>query len=281
MDHQARLWRDALLESVEPYRGLPILLSAGMDSLSIYAALVELGDRPDAYTYRLGDLESADVDMAQRVTRDHGSRLFVTVMPLTIESIEMDVRHVVRFLGTGRKTAVECATPIMHMCRTLRVHGHDRALLGDPGIVEDNRQFSVGVNMDGETDAWHAWRVARMRERDDSIVNGSRAMVLAGESEGVAFARPLGEEPVVGVGLDIPVAEINSPRQKGIALRAFPQFFHYPDDTRYWRPNKSLQSASGLRDAYHVAFGVGPKQVAAVYARLLREETVQAPLWES
>jgi len=279
MDETARRWRDALLESIEPYRKLPILLSGGMDSLTLYAALVELGERPDCVTYRLGVYPSEDVDMVERVTRDHGSRLHVTMVPADPASIEHDVRHVVRFLGTGRKTAVECAVPIMYMARMVRRYFDDQAILGDPGIVEDNRMFSVGVNTDGETEYWREWRRARMLERDDQVVNGSRAMVLAAESEGLTLARPFGEEPVVSVGLSIPVAEMNSPRQKGIALRAFPRFFGYPDDVRYWRRNKSLQSASHLRDVYHEAFGVGPKQVAAVYARLLVEETRQERLW--
>lgn len=279
IDETAQRWRDALLESVEPYRGLPILLSGGMDSLTLYAALVELGERPVCVSYRMSRTVSEDVAVVDQVVRDHGSISYVVELPTDRQSIERDVRSVVRFLGTGRKTAVECAVPIVYMARLIRAAGFDSALIGDPGIVEDNRFFTVGVNTDGETEDWHAWRRARMLDRDDQVVNGSRAMVLAAESEGLRLARPFGELPIVEVGLSISVAEINSPRQKGIALRAFPDFYGYPDQIRYWRRNKSLQSASHLRDVYHAAFGVGEKQVAAVYARLLREETSQETLW--
>lgn len=272
-------WREALLETLRPYRDLPLLLSGGMDSVALYAGLRALGSNPVCFTYRVEDRPSADVAAAARICREQGSRLVIDAVPADRASIERDVRYIVARIGTGRKSAVECAVPVWYMTRSVHFSGFTAVLSGDPGIVEDNRAFSVGILQEGETERWAAYRRQRLYRRAEDGVDASEAMRMAAADWGVMIIQPYALDPLSEVGLSIPVADINSPRQKGIALRAFPDFFGYPDRLRYWRKNTSLQSASGLREAYAEAFGRGQRSVVREYNRLLRESTGGPTLW--
>jgi len=278
IDPAAANWREAMIETLRPMAGLPVLLSGGMDSVAIVAGLVAMGRRPVCYTYRLRGVPSEDVAMAAQVTLAYDLPWMLVEIAADPAQIEHDVRAVLPVIRSGRKTAVECAVPMAYLASRLVDHGWDEAISGDPGIIEDNRRFAVGILTDGETEEWRAYRRQRLGRGDESD-DASRAMRVVAAHYGVALRQPYAVDPLSAVGLDLPEAEINSPRQKGIALRAFPEFFGYPDHLRFWRRNKSLQSASGLRETYAAALLApernprGHRAVVAVYRDMLRQET--------
>ncbi len=273
-----RRWRAALLATLEPIPpDTPLLLSGGMDSLALLAALVELGRRPFLATYRLADRPSADSAMAGAVAADYGLPLAELRLRVDAESVERLVRTVIGVLGTARKTAVECASPTLLLALELHRRGYGRVIAGSGGIVEDNRSFVIALRAAGgtETPALRAYRRSQLLGTAGSG-SATEAMWRAAAAAGVTLVEPYSTEPLASTALSIPAAELNRPRQKGIALRAFPSFFGYPDRLRYWHRNCSLQSASGLREAFAAVLLDSPRlnarrhrAVRGVYGDLL------------
>lgn len=269
MDETAARWRAALLEVVRAWRNEPVLLSGGMDSVTLLRAAVELGGLPPCYTYRLDGEDGPDFEMAARVARDLGVPFREVVIPRTRRQLEADVREVIDLLRTARKTSVQCAQPIMHLARRVRADGFARAVVGTGAICLDDRTVMVVLGERGEGAA-REYRRDKLEDRYRDCGTGRmHEMALLC---GVRLEEPYSDEPLRSVGLELDVAELNRPRQKGIALRAF------PDLEPYWRRNVSLQVAGGVRAWHEELLGPnrgrpGAGDVTVVYNRVLEEVT--------
>lgn len=270
LDGQAEEWRSALCETVVRDAVLPLCLSGGMDSTTLLAAAQEVGARPVCYSFSIGGAESRDLHAARRVARLAGAELRVVDIPRTEDQLLGDVRAVIGFLGRSRKTAVQCAHPVWRMAQAAGADGFPGLVLGTGGICEDNRAVQVAA---GAGD----WETVDRIRRANIGASGQRgtatwAMHEAVRAAGLRPVEPYAALPVRAVGLAVPFPEINSPRQKGIALRAFPGFYRRVG----WRQNASLQIGSGLREWHDTLLASpanrrGSRAVVGVYNDVARE----------
>lgn len=259
-------WKDALLATLQDVPDAPLLLSGGMDSMSILAGLWTLGRRPDCVTYRLASTYSKDVAVATRITTDLETPLHRVLVPEDESQLREDVLSAIRIVGS-RKTRVECALPMLYLARKVRELGADVALVGDPGIIEDVRAYQVGVNA-ANGEETEELRALRLRGYGD-VGPGSAAMREAASSQGVSLVGPYSLEPIASTGLAMEPWRVNHPLQKGIALRAFPDVFGEGPRFRYWKPNRSLQTGSGLADRLMRLFGeTSTSGMGRVYRKL-------------
>lgn len=272
----AERWRDALLATLSTLPDVPVLLSGGMDSMSVLAGLVTLGRKPACVTYRLDGAYSEDMSVAIRITRDLGVPHHAVLIDPDPRQLRADVERAIRVVGT-RKTRVECAVPMFYLARYVnRALGASSAFVGDPGIIEDIRAYQVATNASGGVDT-PAMRELRLRGYGE-VGPGSAAMREAAARYGVDLIGPFAHEPIASTGLGLEPYAINYPRQKGIALRAFPDIFGdgrlpTPTGYRYWKPNKSLQTASGYADAVRRAFDIdSPRKMVGVYNDIARRQ---------
>jgi hypothetical protein len=243
-----------------------VLLSGGMDSMSIVAGLVAIGRKPDVITYRLEHAHSKDMATAYRFASSLGLTQHRVILDDSPDSIRALVAQSVALVGS-RKTRVECAIPMIAMAEYAnRALNASYAVVGDPGVIEDVRAYQVGVNVAGGEET-EELRELRLRGFGD-VGPGSAAMREAAASRGVTLVGPYALEPIASVALAMEPWRINWPRQKGIALRAFPDVFGTGPRFRFWKPNKSMQTGSGLSDRIAEVYGLGPKQMAAQYRRM-------------
>lgn len=270
-ERDTRDWREAFLATVEPLPDVPVLLSGGMDSCALVAALVSIGRKPDCITYRMASTFSEDMAVATRLTRDLGLTLHRVLIPDDVASLHRDVEWAIPIVGT-RKTRVECAIPMRYMGERASAIGATQVLTGDPGIIEDVRAYQVLTNAsDGvETDESRAIRMARPAT---GINSASDAMRHVASLANVELLEPYRLDPLRSVALAMDPYRINWPRQKGIALRAFPDVFGdgrlpTPSGYRYWKHNKSLQTASGLSDSIARSYGVTSRHMLGIYNRI-------------
>jgi asparagine synthetase B (glutamine-hydrolysing) len=281
LDEMAARWREALVETVRPYAeaGLPLLLSGGVDSGSIHAACLELGHKPKCYAYTLdggrgGEL-SQDFVVARRAAISGScpwKGVFISRSPAVLEE---DVREVIRLLRVSRKTSVQCAHPLLYLLRAVRKDGYDRVIAGTGGVVLDGRSVMVLRAEEGE-EAARELRRAKLADRSN-LETATGQMHRLAEKMGMTLEEPFSEEPLAEVGLAIDLAEMNrGPRgfgQKGIAVRAYPEYWFRPGRYRGATP---LQVGGGVRE-WHDELLSSPlnpmraKAVVAVYNRLLEE----------
>jgi len=268
MDSYAAAWRDNLLQTLEPFKHLPILLSGGMDSATLVAALLELGARPKCYSFRLGERDSVDVRVARKICLDHALELDLTTIPRDPATLISDVRQVIRMLGVYAKAAVQCCQPIMRMCSKIAIENR-MAIIGTGGICEDNRRVNVFLGQCGEDGMTRNYRRHNLLNWQASTTG---RMIEMGEHCGVQLVQPYAMRPIATYGLHLDLREINWPRQKGIALRAFPEFFA----NGYWKKNSSLQVNSGIREWHDTLLKSkhnkrGSKAVLGVYSDIFKE----------
>lgn len=278
LDRQAAEWRDKLLEAVEPHAkaGLPLLLSGGVDSATLLAACVHLGHRPSCYGFALNvPSTSTDFRMARRMAVRLGCDWTAVLIPRTFEQLESDVREVIRLLRTSRKTSVQCAQPIMHLTRQIAKDGFSDALVGAGGVVLDDRRVMT-IRAEGGEEAAREYRREKLDDRHRDC--GTGRMHEMARLMGVTLEEPYSDEPLRSYALALDISELNrGPRgfgQKGIAVRAFPDF--WMRNSRWYRRNSPLQVNSGVREWHDELLrsplnANGAKRVVAIYNRLLKE----------
>lgn len=260
IDRTAMRWRELLMEAARPVRDRPLLLSGGTDSAAILSAQLACGGRPPLYTFGLVGVQSADVETASLIAREFKLKHAVVLVERTIERFREDVEWIVKELRTVRKTAVQCAQPVLHLARRIKKDGHDVAVVGTGGVCEDNRTCQMTLYYEGE-EAARKYRRTTIYSSQGPEMNGTRAMHRIAKAAGVELAEPLTAEKFAEYGLSLDLAEINRPRQKGIAMRAFPEFWKRGPNC-WKRRNSPLQVNSGLREwhdevltAYRARYG--------------------------
>lgn len=277
MDSAAMHWREALLDTLGRFPDVPLLLSGGMDSVTLLAGLTVLGERPLCLTFALEGEESPDVVAAREVAAYAGVPLSISWIRRS--TLRENAREAVRVGGTARKTAVQCVAGILPLLRRLRDGGYQEALIGTGGVCEDNRRAQVlsADRSPGVRDELDALRRRNLYALDEG--SATRVMSRVGAERGISLFEPFALQPIAEVGLRMSWEQMNTPRQKGIALRAFPEFFGDPGCPRFWRRNASLQVAGGIREWHDNLLSMPDmnpdgkwKRVQGVYGRLLEQE---------
>lgn len=280
MDQEAWDWRYWLMETMAPYarEKLPLFLSGGVDSGTLLAAALEFGYQPHCFAYKIEGRPSEDFRIARQMATRFGCIFFGLELPADPDWVKASARDVISMLGTSRKTSVQCAIPIRAMARKAIDVGVDRAIVGTGAVVLDDRTVMVKLAEEGE-EAAREYRAEKLEDR--YLDCGTGRMHEIAKMEGVTLEEPFSDEPLKSHALALDIKELNRGPygygQKGIAVRAFPNFWM---NRGWYRRNVSLQVASGLRELHDEVLlsdpevnPAGAKAVSAVYRRMLDEHT--------
>jgi hypothetical protein len=152
-----------------------------------------------------------------------------------------DVKEIIALLPKVSKSAIQCGHPMKYLSKKIIGDGHHIVLVGTEGIVEDNRKVNVILSKFGEDKA-REYRKYRL----EKPANGTLGMKLVSEKYGLKLIDPYRDEMLMEFQLSLNMSDLNSPCQKGIALRAFPTFFNEAK----WRRNSPHQVNSGIRELH-------------------------------
>jgi len=268
MDEKARRWKELFIEALLPHKTQPLLFSGGMDSLTILAGLRELGEAPHLYTYFIKGKPSKDLLSSQKNAQRLGLKL--TVVEVQPENLLSDVKELISFLPQVSKAAIQCGHPMKYLTQQIRDDGFLGALCGTVGIVEDNKKINLILSKTGEEGA----REYRRKLFLKAGLGGTAGMRLVAKHYGIDLVEPFRNQNLIDYQLSLDMADLNFPRQKGIALRAFPSFFSEAN----WRRNSPHQINSGIREL-HDTLLTDPtlntrqnKAVIAVYNNLRKKQ---------
>ena len=108
--------RNALLEAVQDAPAdRPLLLSGGMDSVTLLAALMEVGRRPDCYTFHLAGQPSPDSIASKAICDRLGLNLNIIELDRDMDRLVEDLKFVLtHWAGYVMKTHMQCAQPFIH-----------------------------------------------------------------------------------------------------------------------------------------------------------------------
>lgn len=258
--------RELVVEAVRPYRKCPLFLSGGVDSSTLLAALLELGEEPVCYSFTFGSKESEDVLVARDICRRFGLRQIVVHVPSGIAAVERDIREAIRLMGRKPlKTHVQCGIPFMHLARAARSDGFCKALSGITAddVLGTSKNAFIARSKGGE-EAYAEHRKKDAENPSNSYFSCARIASACGVEIVAPYKNEALREAVLGMTFD----ELHKPRKKSALLKAFPEFWAQGS---WYRPNKNLQIVSGLRD-YHDRLLQSPlnrgghKSVAGIYS---------------
>ncbi len=278
MDETAAAWRAALVETMEPCRKLPLILSGGVDSGTLLAGLLDMGEKPHCYTFALAEEVNPDTKRARMMCKDYDLRLTEVRIPRTRSQLVGDVQHVIEMTRQSRKTVIQCAQPMLHVARAVARDGYYGCIIGTGAVVLDDRTVMVKFAEDPESA--QEYRREKLGDRHD-LSCGTGWMHEVCKIEGVPAEEPFSDDPLKTVALSLSIPELaRGPKgnniQKGIAWRAFPTFWQREG---YWRRNQSFQVSTGIREWHDEVLLQDPElnpngrhqKVVAIYNRMLEE----------
>jgi len=271
IDPVAQEWRDRFMaicsaiidDSTEPEQTPIVLQSGGMDSMTITAALLALGHRPRLVSFRLGGIDYPDLYRVERIAKRHGLELDVVAIERRERVLVADIRRALA-AGATNKTHIQCWQPVDAMAGHIaELYGPSIVWMGTGGIYDDSRGIAVERGKHGE-DAARVMR-ARTLVRGGHEGSATAFMHKALVDHGHVVAEPYATEPFRSYSLGLDIAEICRPRQKGIALRAFPEFYN---GAHLWARNSSLQVGAGIRE-WHDTLLDSPRYNPEGFARII------------
>lgn len=113
MHELAKPVKEFLLRETKTKNSCGVLLSNGVDSNSLLAALLQNGSRPTVISFRIENYTSTDWTYARR-TADLLGLPFVDIELTTdVELIAQDVKFCITELGLRKKADIECFVPVM------------------------------------------------------------------------------------------------------------------------------------------------------------------------
>ena len=102
-----------IIDQEVPTDNVGILLSGGVDSLSLGFAAHRLGKKITAYTFHLEGDKSYDANKAEEVSKEFGWECKIVVVPTT--NLKDDFLRLVRNYDCRKKTHFECTFPFLYV----------------------------------------------------------------------------------------------------------------------------------------------------------------------
>ena len=162
-----------------------LLLSGGLDSLSVGFALAEAGREMMAYTYELENYSSLDRPKAERIAKHFGWPLRVITVPSTTvreDFLRLAIEHRCR-----KKVQFEVTHPLLHLFPLIEEtevwsgfnaddhYGNTRQC-----VLEQDRLKKSGTSASERKEAFDRWRAGAYRKTASSASTWWHAQKVAG-----------------------------------------------------------------------------------------------------
>lgn len=267
-------FRRLMLESVEKCGASnPLFLSGGVDSATILAAQLELGAKPDCYSFYLSPQKSNDVKVGAMMCEKFGLKHNISVIQRDESVLIGDVRSVIAHTGQTFKTHVQCSQPFLYMAEAMSEDGYSEALMGMAAgnLWGDGKEASFARQRGGDKGFEEYRRFCHLHP-DNSENSVRKTAAAVGD---IKISDPYQYEPLAEFMLNLKFEQLHKPKQKYLAVMAFPEFWKAG---AWYRKNSNLQIESGLRQ-WHDTLLQSPlnenlkaKSVVAIYNAIGRGE---------
>lgn len=194
-----------------------VLLSGGVDSLSVAFAAHRLGKKLHAYTFRLDGQTSYDSDKAMHAAEVMGWKC--TVADIRTDRLEEDFIYLAQHIKCVKKTHFECCFPFLHLYPQIEEHEVLSGWAAD-GYYGISKKAVLHYSQTKE----------KLDEfRDAYFSDGSRAGYnwhnRIAEMHGKKFITPYLSQPVKDFFYSMDWLQLNKPYQKHHVVEAFkPEF---------------------------------------------------------
>jgi DNA (cytosine-5)-methyltransferase 1 len=248
---KADAYRDLLVElTAAPRRDVGVMLSHGIDSNAILAALLANGVTPTCLSFRVEGVESKDWAAARRIAEHHSLPFLDVEITTDLDALAEQVREVIQ-RGVRGKARIECSLPVWRALDVAKREGLRSVYLGtDRGQWALRRKEAIDAH-DGRLDdvEFMAAQFVERRARPNPsqwLTNKAYADDLK-----IGLACPYFDVRFIDVLDGETWRSLNTPRQKMPLRDAFPE-------CDSWGTAKTA-----------TPFQLGDSQISTNYARLL------------
>jgi asparagine synthetase B (glutamine-hydrolysing) len=239
-----------------------VLLSGGVDSQLIFAALCDMGKDPIAVSFTLADRESKDFKLARKTAQERRAQFVHVALPTDLGLLRTYVSWAVHFRGLRGKAAIECFWPRVAAIKMVEQLGVGALATGDGGDGYHVISKRGMIHFRDTVELMDEFREAYYAKPNWSQTESIRD--YAGE-RGISCFMPLASRRLLDeVFLGLSWEEVNKPRQK-ILLR---EAFRLP----VLPPHVNLQLGdSGIAELFQGLTPEGAKSPVAFYNEIARE----------
>lgn len=210
-----------------------VLLSGGIDSISVAFAAHRLGKTLHCYTMYVDGVVSADAQNAINTAKEFGWN--ITVIDVPTDNIENDFKHLVRHFKCAKKTQLECTWPFLYVYPNIK----QKELLsgwGADGWYGVSKRACMHFKEPKEK--FDEFRMAYFNAPNPV---GVRQQEQLCREYGLKFIVPYFDKRVEEYMMQFDWYDMNRPFQKVKVVEAFPEF----QRTKV-RRHENLQLAAGV-----------------------------------
>lgn len=255
--------KDFLMNYVKQIEGdIALILSNGVDSQSLFFALIESKINFSAYSFTLADRESSDFKGAKELCNKYGVKFTPCILPCDVDTLEKEAIELIRNYGCRKKTEVECIFPFYHLFPIVK-EKNILTGLGAEGVYGNTKKGKLHYKDrldDWRAEFYGATNVAERNQRE----------ILARHHAKVLYD-PYCSKELQDLFAGATWEEINVPHEKQITINAFERF----KDVKSTKAN--LQKGdSGIADSFEQLLTSkfntkGYKSVVGVYNEIYRQ----------
>ena len=268
----AREFRDIFTNNIKkslPKKPVGLAMSGGIDSVSIFFALLDLGVDFECYTFYQKGYESGDLKESLRYCKHYGVKINLIELSSDVSCIYKEISELMPFIGKKvGKIKIETMRPLKILFEKCN---HDFILNGlsaDP-YQPYRRNISLVLKNFGESEVIKRGFRLSLQEKPDSMNLLSKKM---GESFGINFFDAYCHKDIEKYFLKFPLKSLLSPHKNLVTLAYKTEF----DKMGGFRKHESFQINSKINEFHQKLLNSkynkrNSKAVIAIYNDIKKE----------
>lgn len=270
--------KEAIRKTIGEEKEIGLLLSGGLDSLSVLLGCLDLGIKPRCYTFYLSNHESDDLKSVRKLKKIYD--LDVVEVCLDVDKIDVfeDVKKIVgmhrndAYAKKHKKTFIQCFHPMMYIAPVVKEKIVLTAVVADALQFAGRKRGILGsdLSLEGiEESLQH-----RMNEVNNPCHGSVKQIVSLFSTYGLKLVDIYHVDEVVEFFLEKGFKECTSPKEKNIVYEAYKEEL---DKHKTKRLHSSYQVDSLIREWHDdkllndksINYN-NNKSVVAIYNRMFR-----------
>jgi asparagine synthetase B (glutamine-hydrolysing) len=219
-----------------PDDNIAVLLSGGVDSMTIAFAADSIGKKVSAYTFHLGGQPSYDAMKALEYADKFGWKGHLTIVPADVDTLKDQWKNLANNYDCRKKTHFECTYPFLYVY---------------PNIKETHVFSGLGADSSYGLSKTAMMHFRHTKELFDSYRHKAYALkpggydqqILLAKQYGKVYNTPYMEKEVKEYFLGFTWDQINKPFEKALIVNDFRDYF---DRIGKWRKHTNLQLDSKI-----------------------------------
>lgn len=249
-------------------KDVALLFSGGMDSLSLLLSCMDIGIKPNLYTFKLNKYESEDYKTAKKISEIFDLELTIININENIDDLINDVKYIIKKFKVKKKTQIQCIYPFIYITKYIKENIVLSGLCADDLYGTSRKMQELGRN-----------DLYRFNEKRKELINVPESssyiyIKYLFENQGYKFIAPYKEcEDLIKFFMSKTFKELHSPKQKNIMYESYKYELLKYD---LYRKNSNLQCNSKIREWHDELLNTNEninnnKSVVAIYNRYYKE----------